>query len=246
MCLAARLRKWGPGQDQGQAGTRARLGPGSASDPAHHLGGPTAGRAWASHGPALCSSPLDSTDAEAAPSFYEKSFSLFPSPTENPIDQPIDDGHDCAQAPGLAHTQACGKEWDGGTMGIWCRAGSATILAPNPSGPQFSLTSPARCLGMHSLKESLALHRAFIETKMDSGRWGHSMTLSFSSVSACVPHYTCLPPPVSMPPSFSPPSSPSGKYQRPRPLCCLRGWKPRHHQTSPNPGLTFLNVNQTL
>lgn len=49
----------------------------------------------------------------------------------------------------------------------------------------------------HSLKDSLALYKAFIETKMDSGRWGHSMTLSFSSASACVPHYTCLPPPMS-------------------------------------------------
>lgn len=133
---------------------------------------------------------------------------------------------------------------------LWAFGAGLEVLPswlPTPLGLSFPSHPRHDAWGCtHSLKESLALHRAFIETKMDSGRWGHSMTLSFSSVSACVPHYTCLPPPVSMPPSFSPPSSPSGKYQRPRPLCCLRGWKPRHHQTSPNPGLTFLNVNQTL
>lgn len=39
----------GSGWDQGQSGNRVRLGTGSASDPAHHLGGPTVGGAWASH-----------------------------------------------------------------------------------------------------------------------------------------------------------------------------------------------------
>lgn len=190
---------WGARLGQGQAGTRVRLGPQPGWDQSQPqtLPIPWAVPQWAGHQHLIdwlhSPAPWAQLMQKQLQAFMKSHFCSFPAPLKAPLISrsmmatavhPPQDWP--TPRPGPVGENGMGESW--GLVPDWrhCLPGSQPIWASvfHPRHDAWGCT--------RSLKESLALYRACIETKMDPGRWGHSITAS-----ACVPHYTCLPPPTS-------------------------------------------------